>query len=74
MPFSLFYGAGDIFRATNLNALLKTTRWMPVRADQILKKTDATLDHGRNFPRFYGCKFPNLRGFFETRRLFQRES
>jgi hypothetical protein len=22
MPFSLFYGAGDIFRATNLNALL----------------------------------------------------
>jgi hypothetical protein len=58
MPFSLFYGAGDIFRATNLNALLKTTRWMPVRADQILKKTDATLDHGCNFPRFYGCNFP----------------
>src|SRR6266566_10158958 len=46
MPFSLFYGAADIFRATNLNALLKTTRWMAVRADQILKKTDATLDHG----------------------------
>jgi len=57
-PLSLFYGAGDIFRATNLNALLKTTRWMPVRADQILKKTDATLDHGCNFPRFYGCNFP----------------
>jgi hypothetical protein len=59
--FSLFYGAGDIFRATNLNALLKTTRWMPVRADQILKKTDATLDHGCNFPRGFmaaaHCRF-----------------
>jgi hypothetical protein len=31
--FSRFYGAGDIFRATNLNALLKNARWMPVRAD-----------------------------------------
>jgi hypothetical protein len=51
MPFSLFHGANDIFRATNLNALLKNARWMPVRADQILKKTDATLDHGCNFPR-----------------------
>jgi hypothetical protein len=59
MPLSLFYGAGDIFRATNLNALLKNARWMPVGADQILKKTDATLDHGCNFPRgFYGCNFP----------------
>ena len=51
MAFSTFYGAADIFRATDLNGLLKTARWMPVRADQILKKTDATLLHSCNFPR-----------------------
>jgi hypothetical protein len=48
---SPFYGAADIFRATNLNGLLKTAGCMPVRADQIFKKTDATLEHGFNFPR-----------------------
>jgi hypothetical protein len=74
MPLSLFYGAGDIFRATNLNALLKNARWMPVGADQILKKTDATLDHGCNFPRGFMAAISQSPWFFETRRLFERES
>jgi hypothetical protein len=74
MPFSLFYGAGDIFRATNLNALLKTTRRMPVRADQILKKLTRHWDHGCNFPRGFMAAISQSPWFFETRRLFERES
>jgi hypothetical protein len=70
--FSLFYGAGDIFRVTNLNALLKTTRWMPVRADQILKKTGATLDHGCNFP--VVLWLPLIAVFPMGRELYQRRS
>jgi hypothetical protein len=36
--FSLVYGAVDIFRPADLNALLESTRRLPVRADQIFEK------------------------------------
>ena len=73
MPFSLFYGAGDIFRATNLNALLKTTRCLS-ELTKSLKKLTRHWTMAAISPVVLWLQFPSLRGFFETRRLFERES
>jgi hypothetical protein len=62
--FSRLDSAANVFCPTNLNALLKTAKWMTVRAGQILKKTDATFDHGCNFPRDYMAAISKPPWFF----------